>query len=563
MLTHLELTNYRAFKTANLEFKPITVLLGKNNVGKSSLLGFLSILKQTYLQLDNNYSSALRINGKYANAGDPRSLFHLGNIDEPLVVNIGFTTEKLTEMIDELTLEFQKQIARYASAVMELIIPSSNTKMRDERSSLDKLFYLGQVNIVKTRELLTNVAYNIEIQIAKKNNDDLKRLERILGPELGRRPNIGFAYKVFFGNLNKSAIATLDLLEALQNLSTDPVAEISFKLCLKEGRLVFSDLGFHLDSKILVNICFDNQILQSAKSDMINFEKIHNDLEGHILDGLFHSSRTLFNCVESIRDEPFVSPKRVIGDICQYLLKCLGEHFTDRQFSHIPPLRTKPKRYYFSDEMVDNQSVPSVVLDALISRDEVLKEVNAWFRKFDIEFSAKNEKDIYYRILLAERFPDLDLDITDLGFGVSQVLPVITFGYIVESKSILMIEQPEVHLHPKMQASLADLFDVVTRSKNSRNSKKKEVTRDKMLIVETHSEYLLTRLAFLHAEFRSGNISDTFIDPDDVAVHFIEANNDGRSSVVRRVDAPKFGTYVLPDDFIDEELDMYMATLKN
>ena len=561
MLTHLELTNYRAFKTASLEFKPITVLLGKNNVGKSSILAFLCILKQTYLQLDNNYSSALRINGKYANAGDPKSLFHLGNIDEPLVVNIGFTTENLTEIIDNLTLEFQRQVARYASAVMELIVPSSNAKMRDERRSLDNLFYYGKVNIAKTRELLSNVTLDIDKQIANKNNDDLKRLERILGPELGRRPTIGFAYKIFFGNLNKSAIATLDLLEALQNLSTNPEAEINFKLCLKEGMLVFSDLGFHLDSKILVDICFDNQILKSAKSDMIELEKIHNDSEGHVLDGLFHSNRTLFNCVESTRAEPFVSPKRVIGDICQYLLKCLGEHFTDRQFSHIPPLRTKPKRYYFSDEMVDNLSVPSVVLDALISRNGVLKEVNAWFQKFDIEFSAKNEKDIYYRILLAERFPNLDLDITDLGFGVSQVLPVITFGYIVEPKSILMIEQPEVHLHPKMQASLADLFDVVTRSTNCRNSKKKKVTRDKMLIVETHSEYLLTRLAFLHAEFRGGNESDNFIDPDDVAVHFIEVDKDNRSSVVRRVDAPKFGTYVLPDDFIDEELDMYMATL--
>ena len=47
-----------------------------------------------------------------------------------------------------------------------------------------------------------------------------------------------------------------------------------------------------------------------------------------------------------------------------------------------------------------------------------------------------------------------------------------------------------------------------------------------------------------------------------MAVHFIEADKEGKSSRVTRVVAPKIGTYVLPDDFVDEELEMYVESLK-
>ena len=78
----------------------------------------------------------------------------------------------------------------------------------------------------------------------------------------------------------------------------------------------------------------------------------------------------------------------------------------------------------------------------------------------------------------------LSLDIPDVGFGVSQVLPVVLQGFLSPNKSITIVEQPEVHLHPQMQAALADLFiDIAKESKYTKH-----------LIIETHSEYLLKRL---------------------------------------------------------------------
>ncbi|RYZ75918.1 MAG: hypothetical protein EOP04_32710, partial [Proteobacteria bacterium] len=98
---------------------------------------------------------------------------------------------------------------------------------------------------------------------------------------------------------------------------------------------------------------------------------------------------------------------------------------------------------------------------------------------------------------------DFELDIADVGFGISQILPVIVQCFLSKTNSFTVIEQPEIHLHPKMQADLTDLFIEVLGDE-----------KDKCLIVETHSEYLLNRLRLRIAQ---GKISR-----DDVAIYFVE-----------------------------------------
>lgn len=75
-----------------------------------------------------------------------------------------------------------------------------------------------------------------------------------------------------------------------------------------------------------------------------------------------------------------------------------------------------------------------------------------------------------------------DVNISLLGFGISQVLPIIAQCVLAEPGSLLVIEQPELHLHPRAQADLADVFIACTKKHNFR------------LLVETHSEHLLLRM---------------------------------------------------------------------
>ncbi len=80
------------------------------------------------------------------------------------------------------------------------------------------------------------------------------------------------------------------------------------------------------------------------------------------------------------------------------------------------------------------------------------------------------------------------LDLPDVGFGISQVLPVLVQCFYAPAGSIILMEQPEIHLHPNAQSALADvMIDVV-------NSREKGVDRNIQLVIETHSEHFLRRL---------------------------------------------------------------------
>jgi len=80
------------------------------------------------------------------------------------------------------------------------------------------------------------------------------------------------------------------------------------------------------------------------------------------------------------------------------------------------------------------------------------------------------------------------VDLPDVGFGVSQVLPVLVQCFYAPPGSIILMEQPEIHLHPSAQSALADvMIDVI-------NSKENYADRNIQLIIETHSEHFLRRL---------------------------------------------------------------------
>ena len=73
------------------------------------------------------------------------------------------------------------------------------------------------------------------------------------------------------------------------------------------------------------------------------------------------------------------------------------------------------------------------------------------------------------------------VDISDVGFGVSQILPILVEGLRMNEGQTLLLEQPEIHLHPKLQMQLTDFF--IAMAKNNKNT-----------IIETHSEHIIKRL---------------------------------------------------------------------
>ena len=106
--------------------------------------------------------------------------------------------------------------------------------------------------------------------------------------------------------------------------------------------------------------------------------------------------------------------------------------------------------------------------------------------KFEVRQISDHRKE--YEVKVRTPGSPLWVDLPDVGFGVSQVLPVVVQCFYAPAGSILFIEQPELHLHPRAQAHLADLLiDVLASRENGE-------PRNIQLIIETHSEHFLNRL---------------------------------------------------------------------
>jgi len=127
---------------------------------------------------------------------------------------------------------------------------------------------------------------------------------------------------------------------------------------------------------------------------------------------------------------------------------------------------------------------------------------------------------------------DKELDLTSVGFGTSQVLPIIVQGLLTPPNAILIVEQPEVHLHPRVQSQLADFFLGLARV-------------GVQCIIETHSEHIINRLRLRIVEDEGVEVLNR------VQIYFAERI--GSESQFRRVESNQYGAISKwPEGFFDQ-----------
>lgn len=191
----------------------------------------------------------------------------------------------------------------------------------------------------------------------------------------------------------------------------------------------------------------------------------------------------------------------------------------------------------------------------LARRPELVERVNRCFELLDLgyelsveQLSGHSSEDALGDVAIAvltDRSTGLSVSPADVGFGISQILPVVV-QLVGNTDSIILIEQPEIHLHPRMQSRLADVL--IAAAVENRNT----------VVIETHSEHILTRLQRRYRERSAGSLAAQL---PSVGVHYVRSS-DGFSSI-ERIDLDVDGRMLAPwpDDFLDERLDDLFASL--
>ena len=213
-----------------------------------------------------------------------------------------------------------------------------------------------------------------------------------------------------------------------------------------------------------------------------------------------------------------------------------------RELIHLPGLRGSPERKYPSvkaDKTYPGQFqnyFAGIIASWIDKKDKRLDKLCEWLDKLGLtdRVSANYLDDSSIEILVGRKYKKTDnsngdlVSIADVGFGVSQVMPVLVAMLVSEPGQLVYIEQPELHLHPKAQMKLAELI--------AETAKRKVI-----LIIETHSSLLLKTIQALIAEKK--------LSKDLVKLHWFTRQEDGSSKVYSGT-LDKKGAYGdWPEDF--------------
>lgn len=217
------------------------------------------------------------------------------------------------------------------------------------------------------------------------------------------------------------------------------------------------------------------------------------------------------------------------------------------KFVALGSMRSQPERWYLhSGSKWDSVGQSGEKTAEMLFRwPSLVHEVNQWLDELDTGYHVEIKPiTVSYASMFEISFRDLSrpqappVGFPDVGFGISQILPIVVQGCSGYGKTIL-IEQPETHIHPALQARLGTFFAKCVKEHKAES-----------FVIETHSEHLILRLQRL---IRQGDLS-----PDDLSIIYVSRGPQG--ATVKRMCLDENGEFVddWPGGFFLERLREYL-----
>lgn len=510
-----KLFNIKSFsKTSEIELKKINVFVGRNSSGKSSLIRFPVVLSQTFQE---DIYTPILLFGK---------LIDYGNFDDVIYNhkgdNFGFgfkySTSKLRDQFMRRSMYFRDEF-RYSFRMLHRNFDNVQIEVKVKKHN--KRIIVDNFKLFMDEKELLEISRE-----PKKNRYELKvnYLLRIEEAELflidnPRTLNASITFNKFMPEIDlrrKSIDQVFTNFLAFEKISDSEIIELL--------------QNYMLHNKI-------NEVLEEFRNKGKSGDEINKALQ---LIDLLQSIHFYSAILNSINNE--------LNNFAQ-------------EVTYIGPFRKDPERIYrdsensFNDVGKNGEHTSVLLRQAEQKKNPLLPKVSDWFKSsmgYSIDIDEIENSNLYKVVVSSIDGKNKD-NLIDVGYGIAQVLPIVTQAFLdynvneelrrtvykFSKKSLLIIEQPELHLHPAAQASLANLFAEKVVSEPSSK-----------IIIETHSEHLIRRLQVLIAD------PDVEIGPNDIAIYYVDKGLEG--SYVKKMDINEKGQFISewPSGFFDKSYEL-------
>jgi hypothetical protein len=538
LITAITIENFKGIqKPVRVELKPITLFFGPNSAGKSTIIQAMHYAHEIFERQNLNPYQTL-LGGEAIDLGGFESMVNNHDKTKPIKLSFDIDLQKRglpkffdineegffgTGYLDLSSDDIGDAVRRMTSAVVQVTVIWSD---------LLKKAYVSEYSVSANGEKLVSIVCSEDakhIYISELNNRNPIFFEKSL-------EFVQHDFKAMEEDREAMAKKALDNLPpearvaVLKNFNND-------KSDVKPDAKSEFDLRWNqfLNKRILIGS--NERVPVGQSSALPNWgTNLSIGWELNLHDQKFGED----DHIRINRDRGYSSLITGPGELVRNELAKL---------CYVGPIRSIPPRGYrpFSSPSSLNRWADGLAAyDVLLNSDEpFLDNVNSWMANEDrlssgyrVEVKKYREvpenldedvdlRDLplQRRLLIRDKARDIELSPHDIGVGISQVLPVVVAALHRES-GVVVIEQPELHIHPAFQVALGDLFIEQIRQRSGLT-----------FILETHSEHLMLRFLRRVRETGENKAPENLtLVPEELSINFIETGKNGVSCFTIRVD---------------------------